>query len=559
MHPRVDSPLINVRNDQLYRSPPTSTSEIRTADDALSRANADSPGGTVVGETPEVTLANIEASRELAIREAVPGDVFQVNQAYDELAVQFTSGPAPMEAGGDGEIPEVTEAPDQEKIDTALEEVEDILQRAKDEDDDYQTRVILRELESTLKDLTPEEIEAVFESLGAEDTRELGEQLSSVWGGGINASVPLGFNDIYESLATGLSPQRLTSLTIGLRHGGADAATTYLGKLVGEAGGERALEYIDYLATWGPAEDHLGSPDQYAGAIAAVMAQLEGPELNQAVAALDQTQLEAVMRTGVETYTRTYGTTLTVAILKAATGSEDAAASNPHAQARLFAAAGVTLEHILGEDNYSAEISSTTRAMAQLLHSSPNEILTELRPTEANSTPGSSGVDNAGRALVAMNTVLLGDYTNYRKSDSEQQMVGEIMAAISSHGAEQGIPDDQIAANLGFFTGSAFNALENMNIDARDSGDTVLVNIMIGLVGEIPYPGAAVSQAVITEVRDHIGQNRLNEAQEDNQQLANVFLDLALEHVPHTDDASDANTEKFNEYFSYTRSTQLDR
>jgi len=98
-----------------------------------------------------------------------------------------------------------------------------------------------------------------------------------------------------------------------------------------------------------------------------------------------------------------------------------------------------------------------------------------------------------------------------------------------------------------------------MNSAARDSGDTVLGNIMIGLVGEIPYPGAAVSQAVITEVRDHIGQNRLNEAQEDNQQLANVFLDLALEHVPHTDDASDANTEKFNEYFSYTRSTQLDR
>jgi hypothetical protein len=133
------------------------------------------------------------------------------------------------------------------------------------------------------------------------------------------------------------------------------------------------------------------------------------------------------------------------------------------------------------------------------------------------------------------------------------------MSRINEDGAANGVPDDQVAANLGFFTGSAFNALENCNIDARDAGDDALVNIAIGLAGEIPAPGTEVIPAIIDEVRDSIGDAKLENAQESNQALAETFLELALEQVPETADRSDANTEKFNEYFSFTRNTQLDR
>jgi hypothetical protein len=507
--------------------------QINDAGDALVRANADTAGGSVRGGTLDATLDNLEASRQLVLGQAAPTDNHQINQAYDALKAQFESG---------------------QRVDDALGEVQDIVERANGEDDEYQKGQVINELADVLEGLTPEETQAVFDRFGAQETEDLGALLATQWDGGINESVPLGQNDIYESLAAGLSMSRLTSLTIGLTKHDADAATSHLAQVIGEQGGDRAIEYIQWISTWKPSRNAMDAPDEYAFAIAEVMAQLEGPDLNRAVAVLDQTRLDAVMRAAQETYTGSYGMPLSEAILTAA------AESDAVTQARVFASAGASLESIMGDEGqYSGQIHSTALAMAELLASNPNAILNELRPTEQNSTEGSAGIDNAGRSLVAMNTVLVGDYTNYRKSERDQQLVGELMSRINQDGAANGVPDEQVAANLGFFTGSAFNALENCNIDARDAGDDALVNIAIGLAGEIPAPGAEVIPAIIDEVRDSIGDAKLENAQESNQALAETFLELALEQVPETADRSDTNTEKFNEYFSFTRNTQLDR
>jgi hypothetical protein len=503
---------------------------IATAEDALARANQEN-GGSVLGDTHEQTLGNLEASRETALAGAEAADVNAINHAYDLARTQL--------------------------------DVNDVIHRAGEEADSYQKGVILEELEGLLEPLSAAEKQQLFEGLGAESVRDLGAQLASVWQDGPNASVPSSQDGYYTGeglfyeLAEGMSMHRLASLTIGLQSE-ADAAAGYLGRVIGEQGGQRAVDYVEQIATWTPGEDAVEHPSQYATAIAETLAQLKGADYETAIAALDADRLDAVLSAGQDLYPNGgYGSTLTEQIIATAVESGD-----PVLQAQVFRSAGESLAHLLEEPgDHGSQIINTRNAMVDLLLADPNGILNELRPTEQNSSAGSTGMDNAGRSLVALNQALLIDSNelNYNNDGdaANVQQVGHLISQISAQGQTGDVPGAQVAANLGFFTGAASNALENSNILKREAGDDVLVNLAVGLVGEIPYPGAEVATTVIDEVRGNIRQDQLDAAQTGNQELAETFVDLALEQVPTTPDRSDANTEKFNEYFAFTRSTQL--
>lgn len=510
--------------------PNTPPEPIVTAEDALARANEDN-GGSVQGDTHEQTIENLETSRETALAGAEPGDVNAINHAYDLAKAQL--------------------------------DINDVIHRAGEEGDSYEKGVILEELQGLLEPLSAAEKQQLFEGLGAETVHELGAQIASVWNDGPKASVPLGQDGHYSGeglfyeLAEGMSMHRLASLTIGLQSE-ADAAAGYLGRIIGEQGGQRAVDYVEQIATWTPGDDAVEHPGQYATAIAETLAQLKGANYETAIAALDADRLDAVLSAGQDLYPNGgYGSTLTEQIILTAVESD-----NPVLQAQVFRSAGESLAQLLENpgDNGS-QIINTRNAMADLLLADPNGILNELRPTEQNASAGSTGLDNSGRSLVALNEALLIDsnelHYNNNGDASNQQQIGYLISQISARGDTDGVPGEQVAANLGFFTGAASNALENSNIAEREKGDDVLVNLAVGLVGEIPYPGAEVATTVIDEVRGNIRQDQLDAAQSGNQQLAETFVDLALEQVPTTPDRSDANTEKFNEYFAFTRSTQL--
>ena len=509
---------------------PAPQEPIETAEDALERARAEN-GGSVHGETHEDTIGNLEASRERALAGADASDVNAINHAYDLAKAQL--------------------------------DVNDIIHRAGKEEDSYEKGVIIEELEGILKGLSAEEKQQLFDGLDAEKVQELGAQIARVWNDGRQSSPPLGQSSSYageglfHELAEGMSTPRLASLSIGLASE-TDAAAAYLGRVIGEQGGQRAVDYVKQIATWKPGENAVESPDQYATAIAEVLAQLEGADFATAISALDATRLDAVVAAGQDIYPNGgYGSTLTERILATAVAS-----NNTVLQAQVFRSAGESLAHLLENpgDNGS-QIVHTRNAMVDLLLADPNGILNELRPTEQNSSEGSTGLDNSGRSLVALNEALLIDSNELNFNNdgdaSNQQKVGYLISQISERGAADGVPGEQVAANLGFFTGAASNALEKSNVREREGGDNALVNIAIGLAGEIPYPGVSVATSVVEEVRGGIREDQLDAARRSNQDLADTFVDLALEHVPTTSDRSDANTEKFNEYFSFTRSTQL--
>lgn len=509
---------------------PAHQEPIETAEDALERANAEN-GGSVYGETHEDTINNLEASREMALESAEASDINVINHAYDLAKAQL--------------------------------DVNNIIYRAGQEEGSYEKGVILQELDGILEDLSPAEKQQLFDGLSAEKVQELGAQLASVWNDGRQSNVPssqIGHysgEGIFYELAEGMSMPRLASLTIGLASE-TDAAAAYLGRVIGEQGGQRAVDYVEQIATWTPGENAVESPDQYATAIAEVLAQLEGADFATAISALDATRLDAVLAAGQDIYPNGgYHSTLTVQIITTAVDS-----NNTVLQAQVFRSAGESLAHLLENpgDNGN-QIINTRNAMVELLLANPNGILTELRPTEQNSSEGSTGLDNSGRSLVALNEALLIDSNdlnfNNDNDASNQQKVGYLISQIANQGAADDVPGEQVAANLGFFTGAASNALENSNVREREGGDDALVNIAIGLAGEIPYPGTGVATSIVEEVRSGIRQDQLDAAQRSNQDLAETFVDLALEHVPTTSDRSDANTEKFNEYFSFTRSTQL--
>lgn len=509
---------------------PAPPQPIETAEDALERANAEN-GGSVHGDTHEDTIANLEASREQALDGADASDVHAINHAYDLAKAQL--------------------------------DVDNIIYRAGQEDSSYEKGVILDELDEILSELDPAEKQQLFDDLGSDKVKELGAQLASVWNDGRKSTVPSSQTGHYSGeglfyeLAEGMSMPRLASLTIGLASE-ADAAAAYLGRIIGEQGGQRAVDYVEQIATWTPGENAVESPDQYATAIAETLAQLEGADFETAISALNASRLDAVLAAGQDIHPDGgYHSTLTEKIITTAVDS-----NNPVLQAQVFRSAGESLAHLLeNPGDHGNQIINTRNAMADLLLANPNAILNELRPTEQNSSEGSTGLDNSGRSLVALNEALLIDSNdlNYNNDNdaSNQQQVGYLISQIAEQGATDGVSGEQIAANLGFFTGAASNALENGNVREREGGDEALLNIAIGLAGEIPYPGTEVATSVIDEVRSGIRQDQLDAAQRSNQDLAETFVDLALEQVPTTPDRSDANTEKFNEYFSFTRSTQL--
>lgn len=509
---------------------PAPQKPIETAEDALGRADAEN-GGSVHGETHEDTIGNLEASRERALDGAEASDVHAINHAYDLAKAQL--------------------------------DVNNIIYRAGQEESSYEKGVILQELDGILGDLSPTEKQQLFDDLGAETVKELGAQLASVWNDGRQSNIPSSQTGRYSGeglfyeLAEGMSMPRLASLTIGLASE-TDAAAAYLGRVIGEQGGQRAVDYVEQIATWTPGGNAVESPDQYATAIAEVLAQLEGADFETAISALNATRLDAVLAAGQDIHPNGgYHSTLTEQIITTAVDS-----SNPVLQAQVFRSAGESLAHLLeNPGDHGSQIVNTRNAMVDLLLADPNGILNELRPTEQNSSEGSTGLDNSGRSLVALNEALLIDSNklNFNNDNDalNQQQVGYLISQIAEHGAADGVPGEQVAANLGFFTGATSNALENSNINEREAGDDALLNIAIGLAGEIPYPGTEVATSVIEEVRSGIRQDQLDAAQRSNQDLAETFVDLALEQVPTTSDRSDANTEKFNEYFSFTRSTQL--
>ncbi|WP_149196394.1 hypothetical protein [Luteimonas suaedae] len=438
----------------------------------------------------------------------------------------------------------------------------------------------LTDISSTLSGLTPSERNQVVSQLEADDLKNWAQEVHGNMG-----SLSAGERqDLFKNLAEGLDGEQLTRVVNAFESEGLGDSVRELGTAVAtHADSATKTDFVSHMAdrtnsgddNYNPEPTHKNDvtdtlrADPDAQAVAEVLGSLEGDDFDTAVGHLDGAQLDAVLQAGIyqaETSTRNgnitnFDSTVATRIVEAAATSND-----PSVKGAVFTAAAERLELIQkGGDNGAVigDIGVDSRhepartglsdAMLGLLQSDTNGVVTEIR----------TQYDLSGTSLTTLNRELIGAG---READIRNVILQLQQGNDGGGNAYETVAgSDVVARNLGLFTGSAVNAISDLNTERKDQAETLkgIFGTAYGAAGAA-NPGAGVIASVgngitTSAINSIIGRFESSDG-DTATELAQAFYELSIPRDAdgYIDDSSDSTIQDLKTEFAAVTSTDID-
>lgn len=421
------------------------------------------------------------------------------------------------------------------------------------------TRGELQEIHRVLSELAPAERNEAISRLSDDDLGNWAQEVHGTLG-----DLSAGEREaLFNTLAEGLDATQLVRVVNAFEGQGHGDSVRELGTAVATHGSsETRVAFVEAMAertvdgrsSYDPAPTHrndvtgnlVADPD--AQAVAEVLASLQGSYFDQAVGALSDTQLGAVMQAGIyqaETSSRNgtitnFDTAVAARVVDAAASSSD-----PAVQARIFDAAADRLGIIQGGGDQGAVPGSfgtdgrlapardeLTGALTRLINADTTGIVQQLETTERN-----------GDALTT--------YLTEQIAAGREAEIGELILKLQSGNDLSGDPianfeaetpdgDRQNAHVLGYFTGAIEAAVRNVTDDkvaqAEAIGDIFkgvinYASIAGGAAAPSPAgPGISTTTSAITHLTEAFVDDAVAEIRADGGRLHDELTALAYPH-----------------------------
>lgn len=438
-------------------------------------------------------------------------------------------------------------------------------------------------INDALKEFEGEQLNQVLAGLSDDDLKNWSQEIY-----GTNGSLSTSERqDLFNNLAKNdLSPEQMIRIIDALQSEGNSDGVRELGAAVAAHSTDaQKTAFIEAMSARTTSGDNSYDPDPThrndvtdtlhadadAQAVAEVLASMTGTAFDQAVGKLNNQQLDAVMQAGIyqaETSTRNgnitnFDSSVATRLVNAAATSND-----PAVKARVFDSAAEKLELIQkGGDNGAVPggIGVDSRhegarvgladAMHGLLKTDPNGIVTELRV----GTPGQA----SGQALQTLNRELL----DAGKEDQIRELIIQLQQGNDGTGnAYQTVASNHdVARNIGYFTGTAVNALSDLNIERKEAADSLkaIFGVGYGAAGAAnPTAGviASVGNGLTAEAIDEIIGDFETGDGDTTQDLAQAFYELSLPRDPQgrIDDSRDSTIQDLKTEFASVTGVDVD-
>lgn len=441
------------------------------------------------------------------------------------------------------------------------------------------TRGELQEINRVLAGLTPGERNEAISRLSDDNLKNWAQEIHGSLG-----DLSAGDREsLFNSLAGGLDAEQMVRVVDAFENEGHGDSVRELGTALATHGSsETRAAFVEAMAgrtvtgddSYDPAPTHrndvtdrlVADPD--AQAVAEVLASLEGDYFDQAVAALDGGQLDAVMQAGIyqaETSSRNgtvtnFDTAVAVRVVEAAKSGND-----PAVQARVFEAAGERLDLIQrGGDNGAVPFgvgvdsrqegarTALADAMLGLLQQDTNGLVTELR----------TNFDLSGTSLTSLNSELI----NAGREDAVRDLILQLQQGNdgTQNAFDHVAGSDVVARNLGFFTGSAVNSISEIKADREAQANTLkaIFGTGYGAAGAAnPTAGvfASVGNGLTGAAIDNI-IGRFESSDGDTATgLAQAFYELSIprDENGYIDDSGDSTIQDLKTEFGSITGTQV--